>query len=143
MIDVTRKYSFSASHRLHSGTLSDEQNRELFGKCNNPYGHGHNYELYVTVRGPVQVHTGQVIDRRQLDDFVQRTVLERVDQRDLNRDVPEFGGAQIPTTENVNIELFRWLDEGWAAEFGSGPRLQKVRIGETFRNIFEVSRSHV
>ena len=142
MIEVTRRYSFSASHRLNSPALSEQQNSDLFGKCNNPHGHGHNYELFVTVSSEVDVVTGLAVDRERLDKLVQQTVLQRVDHQDFNRDVPEFQGLLIPTTENVSFEIFRWLAEAWAAEFnGNVPRLEKVRIGETARNIFEVTRN--
>jgi 6-pyruvoyltetrahydropterin/6-carboxytetrahydropterin synthase len=137
MIHVTRQYSFSASHRLHSPALSDQQNSDLFGKCNNPYGHGHNYELFVTVSGEVDRVTGLAIDRERLDTLVRQTVLQRVDHKDFNRDVPEFQGHLIPTTENVNSEIFRWLADAWSSQFpGDVARLEKVRIAETARNIF-------
>lgn len=136
---VTRRYAFSASHRLHSPLLAEAENQALFGKCNNPFGHGHNYELEVTVRGTVDAVTGLAVDRERLDRLVRRAVLDHVDHKDLNRDVAAFSGAYIPTTENLNLEIFRMLEAGWRSEFEDGlPALEKVRIGETARNIFEV-----
>ncbi|HCC55870.1 MAG TPA: 6-pyruvoyl tetrahydrobiopterin synthase [Solibacterales bacterium] len=139
MITVTRRYAFSASHRLHSPLLADEANRELFGKCNNPFGHGHNYQLEVTVRGPVDATTGLAVDRETLDRLVRHAVLEHVESKDLNRDVPAFAGHYIPTTENLSLEIFQMLERSWRSEFkGDLPVLEKVRIEETARNIFEV-----
>ena len=139
MMLVTRRYAFSASHRLHSPLLTEEANRELFGKCNNAFGHGHNYELEITVRGRVDATTGLAVDRDRLDRLVRRAVLDQVDHKDLNRDVPAFAGQYIPTTENLNLEIFRMLEQNWRSEFtGEFPALEKVRIGETARNIFKV-----
>ena len=139
MIRLTRRYAFSASHRLHSPLLPDEANRELFGKCNNPFGHGHNYVLEVTVRGAVDAATGLAVNRGSLDRLVRRTVLDHVEHKDLNRDVPAFAGQYIPTTENLSLEIFRMLERDWCIEFqGHLPALEKVRIEETARNIFEV-----
>lgn len=141
MIQVTRRYAFSAAHRLHVAAYSEARNQEVFGKCNNPYGHGHNYELFVTAAGKVDAVTGLAVDRERLDDLVNRAVLSKVDQKDFNRDVRDFAGALVPTTENVNLRIFGWLEEAWGSVFPpDGPRLKKVRIGETARNIFEVSR---
>lgn len=143
MIRVTRRYSFSASHRLHSPLLGEDDNRRLFGKCNNPFGHGHNYQLEVTVRGDVDETTGQAVERQRLDRLVRSAVLDRIDHKDLNHDVPAFGGAYIPTTENLSLEIVRMLREHWGREFpDGGPALEKVRITETARNIFEVN-AHV
>lgn len=139
MIRVTRRYAFSASHRLHSPLLDEEQNRALFGKCNNPFGHGHNYQLEVSVRGRVDEATGLAVDRETLDRLVRRAVLDHVESKDLNRDVPAFAGQYIPTTENLSLEIFRMLQHSWRSEFaGEWPVLEKVRIEETARNIFEV-----
>ena len=139
MIQVTRRYGFSASHRLHSPLLEDDANQRLFGKCNNPFGHGHNYGVEVTVRGEVDATTGQALDRERLDRLVRTAVLDRLDHKDLNRDVPAFGGARIPTTENLSLEIFSMLQQVRSSEFpGKLPALEKVRIAETARNIFEV-----
>jgi 6-pyruvoyltetrahydropterin/6-carboxytetrahydropterin synthase len=139
MIRVTRRYEFSASHRLHSPLLAEDANQQLFGKCNNPFGHGHNYQLEVTVRGEIDAATGQAVERQRLDRLVRSAVLDRVDHKDLNRDVPEFSGSYIPTTEHLSLEIFRMLEQHWRSEFpGELPALEKVRIAETARNIFEV-----
>ena len=129
---LTRRYPFSASHRLHAPELSEEENEKLFGKCNNPYGHGHNYVLEVSVEGEPD-------DRTVLDDFVRRTALNRVDHVDLNQDVEEFRDT-VPTTENLSLAVHGWLRAGWNAEFGNkGATLSRIRIEETARNHFEVT----
>jgi len=134
---VTRRYSFSASHRLHSAQLSDEQNREIFGKCNNPFGHGHNYILEVTVRGAVAPDTGIVVNLQSLDQVVRDQVLTRYDHRNLNSDVPAFATVP-PTTENLTTEIRNGLRANWPPAF---PPLERIRIYETDRNIFEESVS--
>src|SRR5271154_2107736 len=96
---LTRRYMFSASHRLHSDVMTAEENRATYGKCNNPYGHGHNYALEVTVSGLVDERTGMVCNLVDLDSFVQREILERFDQQNLNT-LPDFAAA-VPTTENL------------------------------------------
>ncbi|MEO2004005.1 MAG: 6-carboxytetrahydropterin synthase, partial [Candidatus Poribacteria bacterium] len=90
MVDLTRAYEFSASHRLHSEALSDARNQELYGKCNNPTGHGHDYRVEVTVSGPVATDTGSVVDLPWLDELARREIVERMDYRHLNTDVPEL-----------------------------------------------------
>ncbi len=138
MITLTRRYRFSASHRLHSDRFSERENQELYGKCNNPFGHGHNYVLEIATAGEPDRQSGQVIDLGALDSLVRRTVLDRFDHRDLNRDVPELAGI-VPTSENLAAEIRRRLAEGWPAEFGSGgPRLESVRLRETRNNSFEL-----
>ena len=135
---VTRAYHFSASHRLHSEAFSDEENIRVFGKCNNPYGHGHNYELKVTVRGPVDAATGTVVSVGRLDRYVAGRVISGLDGRNMNVDVPEFRDV-IPTTENVTLVIARRLRSGWEAEFGaSGAQLKRVHVQETARNGFEL-----
>ena len=142
MIQVTRRYQFAASHRLHSPQLSDERNRELYGKCNNPYGHGHNYAIEISVRGPVDVRTGRAVDPGALDRLVEAEVLGRFDHRNLNAEIAEFG-ALVPTSENLGIEIDRRLRARWRTVFpGEWPRLEKIRIAETERNIFEVTGKH-
>ena len=139
MIQVTRRYRFAASHRLHSAALSEERNRELYGKCNNPYGHGHNYEIEISVRGPVDRSTGRVVDPMVLDRMVEAEVLSRFDHRNLNVELPEFD-LVVPTSENLGLEIDRRLRSRWHAVFsGEWPRLEKIRIAETARNIFEVT----
>ena len=139
MIRVTRRYRFSASHRLHCAQLSETENRELYGKCNNPFGHGHNYQVDISVRGPVNQRSGRAVSIDALDGLVQEEVLRAFDHKNLNTQVPAFI-VVAPTTENLGIELFRRLKQNWQHTFpGRWPKLEKIRIAETDRNIFEVS----
>jgi 6-pyruvoyltetrahydropterin/6-carboxytetrahydropterin synthase len=127
---LTRRYMFSASHRLHSDEMSAEENLVTYGKCNNPYGHGHNYMLEITVSGPVDEATGMVCNLADLDGFVGREVVERYDHQNLNF-LPEFKN-QVPTTENLCVAIYEIVNLG----FG-GAHLEKVRIEETMMNSFE------
>jgi 6-pyruvoyltetrahydropterin/6-carboxytetrahydropterin synthase len=127
---LTRRYTFSASHRLHSKDMSAEENRETYGKCNNPYGHGHNYALEVTVSGQVDPATGMVCNLVDLDGFVQKDILENYDIQDLNH-MPEFADA-VPTTENLCIVLYDILQRGFTYA-----HLERVRLEETMMNSFE------
>jgi 6-pyruvoyltetrahydropterin/6-carboxytetrahydropterin synthase len=127
---LTRRYLFSASHRLHNEEFSAAENRATYGKCNNPYGHGHNYHLEVTVSGEVDQRTGMVCNLVDLDDFVQREVVGRYDHNNLNT-LPEFA-KRVPTTENLCTEVYDILRRG----FGHA-HLEKVRIEETMMNSFE------
>lgn len=143
MFRVTRRYAFAASHRLHAPQLSDRENREIYGKCNNPYGHGHNYEVEVSARGPADARTGLAVDTAALDRLVTREVLAPFNHRDLNRDVNSFAAA-VPTSENLAMEICRRLKQKWSSSFpGEWPRLEKVRIAETPRNIFEVKADEI
>ena len=138
MIRVTRKYQFSASHRLHAPGLSASENAELYGKCNHPYGHGHNYEIEVSARGPVEDRSGRALDPRVLDRLVEEQVLRAFDGRNLNVESAAFEDV-VPTTENLAREIYRRLALKWTSAFpGPWPVLEKVRIAETPRNIFEV-----
>jgi len=121
---------FSASHRLHSDRMSAEENVSTYGKCNNPYGHGHNYMIEVTVSGPVDQQTGMVCNLMDLDGFVREQVLDRYDHQNLNR-LPEFAD-EVPTTENLCISIYQIVKRGF-------PRahLERVRIEETMLNSFE------
>jgi 6-pyruvoyltetrahydropterin/6-carboxytetrahydropterin synthase len=121
---------FSASHRLHSDELSAEQNRTTYGKCNNPFGHGHNYTVEVTVSGPVDDQTGMVCNLVDLDGFVRAEILERYDHQNLNL-APEFA-EQVPTTENLCIAIYKIMKRGFQKA-----HLEKVRIEETMMNSFE------
>jgi len=127
---LTRRYIFSASHRLHSDSLTSEENRAVYGKCNNPYGHGHNYALEVTVSGQVDAATGMVCNLVDLDSAVRNEVLDRFDHVNLNLR-PEFT-AEVPTTENLSEVIFQILKQS----FGKA-HLEKVRIEETAKNSFE------
>jgi len=134
VIRLTRAYRFCASHRLHSASLSEAANREVYGKCNNPYGHGHNYQLEVTVAGPVDAASGKVVDVPRLDGLVESSVLRHFDHQDLNA-VPEFAEL-VPTSENLVMVIEQRLRQAWFA--GAGPRLENVRLHETRRNRFDL-----
>src|SRR5271165_3651910 len=121
---LTRRYMISASHRLQSAVLSDEQNRAMYGKCNNPHGHGHNYALEITVSGQVNAKTGMVCNLAELDEAVRREVLEPFDHVNLNMR-PEFE-AQVPTTENLSAIIFDILKRTF-----NSAHLEKVRLEET------------
>lgn len=141
IVRLTRRYAFSASHRLHSPGLTDEQNREVYGKCNNPWGHGHNYEIEVTVRGEVDPNTGRVVDIRVLDGLAEQRIVASLHLRNLNEEVAAFRSA-VPTTENLTLEVERRLRTAWPEVFPDGkPSLDAVRIRETERNICEITRS--
>jgi 6-pyruvoyltetrahydropterin/6-carboxytetrahydropterin synthase len=140
-IRLTKRYQFPASHRLHSPALTDEENRETYGKCNNPYGHGHDYEVELTVHGTVDPLTGRVVDLGLLDDLAEQQILAPFRYRNLNEEVAAFRGV-VPTTENLGLEVDRRLREAWLRTFGNGgPRLEKVRIRETDRNICEITNA--
>lgn len=127
---LTRRYWFSASHRLHCHAMSPEENREVYGKCNNPHGHGHNYALEVTVAGPVDARTGMICNLADLDAFVHANIVERFGHENLNL-MPEFAAA-VPTTENLCRELYDILAKGF-----SQAKVEKVRMEETMLNSFE------
>jgi len=128
-----RRYMLSASHRLHADRFTPEQNRQAYGKCNNPHGHGHNYVVEVLVSGPVDPEKGMVIDLADLDGIFAAQVMERFDHRSLNLD-PAFAG-QVPTTENLCQVVFGLLEDCLPAG-----RLESVRIEETENNFFESYR---
>ena len=127
---LTRRYRFSSSHRLHSPAMSAEENRETYGKCNNPHGHGHNYALEVTVSGQVDRSTGMVCNLVDLDQCVSKEVLSRYDLENLNH-LKEFG-VTVPTTENLCIEIFEILQRAFPHA-----HLERVRLEETMMNSFE------
>jgi 6-pyruvoyltetrahydropterin/6-carboxytetrahydropterin synthase len=129
---LTRVYEFAASHRLDSPGLTPEENLELFGKCNNPAGHGHNYVLEVTVQGEPDEKTGMLADLVTLDKKVQDLVLLRYDHKNLNVDVPELRNV-VPTSENVAAAIYKALEGKLPA------RLHRIRLYETARNMFEVT----
>jgi 6-pyruvoyltetrahydropterin/6-carboxytetrahydropterin synthase len=140
---VTRQYRFAASHRLHSAGLSDEENRLLYGKCNNPYGHGHNYVVDVSAQGPLDERSGRVLDIRVLDRLVEQQVVGPFDHRNLNAEVEAFE-REVPTSENLATEICRRLKKSWSTAFpGEWPRLEKIRIAETPRNIFEIRTDEI
>jgi 6-pyruvoyltetrahydropterin/6-carboxytetrahydropterin synthase len=129
-IELGRRYRFSASHRLHSSKLSEEENRRVYGKCNNPHGHGHNYVVEVSVSGPVDPATGMIANLADLDSFVESEVIEPFDHKSLNEDVVAFR-ENVPTTENVCKEIYQRLKHFPKA------KLERVRVEETGNNTFE------
>jgi 6-pyruvoyltetrahydropterin/6-carboxytetrahydropterin synthase len=139
VISVTRRYRFAASHRLHSGRFSEGENRDLYGKCNNPYGHGHDYVLEVSVAGPLDAVSGQVVNVDALDRLVRKQVLREFDHRYFNADVPEFAANLVPTSENILRVIEDRLSTSWREAFpGNTPRLESIRLQETKRNRFEL-----
>jgi 6-pyruvoyltetrahydropterin/6-carboxytetrahydropterin synthase len=130
MVFLTRTYEFSAAHRLHSPHLTDERNQEIFGKCNNPYGHGHNYRVDVTVQGPVDERTGMMVDLAYLDRVVNEEIVARYDHKNLNLDTEEFRELN-PTSENLVKVVWRRL-----APRLKSPLLYRVTVHETDRNVF-------
>jgi 6-pyruvoyltetrahydropterin/6-carboxytetrahydropterin synthase len=129
-IELGRRYHFAASHRLHSPVLSEEENGRIYGKCNNPFGHGHNYVVEVLVSGKIDPATGMIANLADLDAFVEREVLDPFDHKSLNEDVAAFNAA-VPTTENLCIEIFRRL------KTFPNAKLERVRVQETSNNSFE------
>jgi 6-pyruvoyltetrahydropterin/6-carboxytetrahydropterin synthase len=129
-IELGRRYRFSASHRLHSVHLSEEENRRVYGKCNNPHGHGHNYIVEVSVSGSIDPATGMIANLADLDGFVEREVLDAFDHKSLNEDVAAFRET-VPTTENLCLEIFERLKTFPKA------KLERIRVEETGNNSFE------
>lgn len=131
-MNLTRRYRFSASHRLDTPSLSPEENRKLYGKCNNPHGHGHDYVLDVTVAGATD-DTGMIVGRDALDTLVRDRILSRFDHRNLNTDIPELTGV-VATTESLAVVIEKALKDRWPLP----GKLDRVRISETERNVFEL-----
>jgi len=127
---ISQRYEFSAAHRLHVESLSEQENREVFGKCNNPAGHGHNYQLEVTVRSPIGDH-GRGLPVEELDRVVDRSVIQRLDHKHLDVDVPEF--AELNTTvEHIARVIYQMLEE----PVGSlGLELERIRVWETEKTV--------
>ena len=125
MIYVTRRAEFAASHYYHNPEFSAEENRRIFGKCNNPHGHGHNYTVEVTVGGDVDATTGMVMDLKELKKLLEKEVLELMDHRFLNKEVPVFS-TTVPTTENIAMEIWKLL----APKLALG-KLHRIRLYET------------
>jgi 6-pyruvoyltetrahydropterin/6-carboxytetrahydropterin synthase len=130
-VTVVRRVQFNAAHRVHNPSLSDEENKTLFGKCNNPNWHGHNYTLDVFVTGPVDERTGYVIDLAQVKAIVQREVVDKADHRNFNLEV-DFMRGVIPTTENIVVGMWRVLEPHI-----SPGRLTKLVLWETPNNYVE------
>lgn len=131
---ITRKYEFAAAHRLHMPTASEAENAELYGKCNNPRGHGHNYGLEVTVQGETDASTGTIISHAELDRIVDELVYDNYDHKHLNEDCPEFKEL-IPTSENLARAIFARLQPAIDNE---SRKLVKIGLHETQKNYFEV-----
>ncbi|HVJ07090.1 MAG TPA: 6-carboxytetrahydropterin synthase [Acidisarcina sp.] len=127
---LSRRYRISASHRLHTEAYDERRNREVYGKCNNPHGHGHNYVVEVTVSGQVDPQTGMICNLGDLDGFMQREVIDRFDHTNLNLDA-SFQ-EQVPTTENLCITVFDLVSAGF-----DKATLVSIRIEETANNYFE------
>ncbi len=132
MIRLTRRYAFPAAHVLRHGSFSEEENRRVFGKCANPGGHGHNYGVEVTVTGPVDERTGEVMKRERLDGLVEERVLSRFSHHMLNDD--ELFSERVPTAENIARVIYERLEEPLARE--GDARLLRVRVLETRKNAF-------
>lgn len=130
-VTVTRVLRFNAAHRVHNPALSDEDNARLFGKCNNPNWHGHNYRLDVAVNGPIDARTGYVVDLAVVRDLVEREVIEKTDHRNFNIDVPYMQGI-IPTTENIVVAMWRIIAPAVAPV-----RLVRLRLWETDQHYAE------
>ena len=125
MIRITRKVEFSAAHFYHNPNFSPEENLRVFGKCNNPHGHGHNYTLEVTIAGEPDPTTGMVLDLKELKEILEREITQRMDHRFLNYEVAELKG-QIPTCENIARVIWNLLEP----KISKG-QLHKVRLYET------------
>ncbi|HKQ48878.1 MAG TPA: 6-carboxytetrahydropterin synthase [Phycisphaerae bacterium] len=136
MVELTQCFEFSASHRLHVPTLSDEENRRTFGKCNNPNGHGHNYQVEVTVAGEVSGKTGSVLPLPAFESLVKREVIDRFDHKHLNDDTPEFANRN-PSVENITRVVWDLLEPKV-----SPARLRRVRVWETAKTYAEYSSPH-
>ncbi|XP_067286132.1 6-pyruvoyl tetrahydrobiopterin synthase [Pseudorasbora parva] len=126
---ITRVQSFSACHRLHSKYLSDEENKEVFGKCNNPNGHGHNYKVEVTVRGKIDSKTGMVMNLTDLKKYIEEAIMKPLDHKNLDRDVPYFTDI-VSTTENLSVFIWDSM-----AKLLPPDSLYEVKIYETDKNI--------
>ena len=138
VVRFARRYRLSAMHRLNAPSLTEQENRDTFGKCNNPFGHGHNYYVEITVRGPIDPETGFVVDLVKLDALAKRELLDRFDQVSLNDD-PVFATDFVPSTENLAIEVERiFRSEVPKLDTRGVLKLHAVRIEETANNSFEL-----
>nr|CAG4647527.1 EOG090X0HIM [Megafenestra aurita] len=127
---ITRRETFSASHRLHSPFLTDQENQEIFSKCNNLNGHGHNYTVEVTVKGPIDEKTGMVMNLAHLKEYMEESIMKVMDHKNLDKDVPHFQNV-VSTTENVAV--FIW--DSLTARFSDPSLLNEVKVFETDKNI--------
>jgi 6-pyruvoyltetrahydropterin/6-carboxytetrahydropterin synthase len=131
IVTVTRRMHFNAAHRVHNPALSDAENTALFGKCNNPNWHGHNYTLDVSVKGEISAKTGYVVDLARLKDIVNREVVDKVDHRNMNVEV-DFMKGKIPTTENIVVAIWNVLAPAVAPA-----KLERLVLHETDNNSAE------
>ena len=131
---VSRKAHFNAAHRLHNTAWDEERNNAVFGQCNNPHYHGHNYELIVSVTGKIDSDTGYVVDTKMLSDLIKKEVESRMDHRNLNLEVAPFTDGMIPSAENIAVCIWKWLKPHLNNEFDL-----KVTLYETPRNYVEYS----
>ena len=131
IVTITRRLQFNAAHRVHNPALSDAENKALFGKCNNPNWHGHNYTLDVSVSGPVDAKTGYVVDLGHIKRVVEREVIDKVDHRNFNLEV-DFMQGVIPTTENIVVAMWRVIEPAMRPA-----RLTKLVLWETPNNYVE------
>lgn len=129
---IRQRYEFSAAHRLHVPGLSDQENREVFGKCNNPAGHGHNYQIEVAVRLPIDPE-GQTADAGQIDAIVNQHAIELLDHKHLNTDVPQFAGLN-PSVENI-VKIIWDMLAGQFNGLGSGAELDELKVWETSKTV--------
>ena len=130
MVYLTRRVEFCASHRLHSPAYTEEENDKLYGRCNNPNGHGHNYQMEVTVCGSVARDTGMIMDLKRLKDLIDREIVDRVDHKNINVDV-DFMRGVIPTAENMIVSFWELLEP----HIPEGVKLYEIRLWETDNNI--------
>jgi 6-pyruvoyltetrahydropterin/6-carboxytetrahydropterin synthase len=138
MISITRRYHFPASHRLHSPLLSDAENARLYGKCNNPFGHGHDYTLELTIAGELDAASGLLVPLSRLDRFVTENILHLFAYRNINVDVPQFADL-VPTTENLLLVIADLVGQHWRESFEDlAIRVSKIQIQETDRIVFEL-----
>jgi 6-pyruvoyltetrahydropterin/6-carboxytetrahydropterin synthase len=135
MVRLSQRFEFSASHRLHNPRFSDEENRRKFGKCNNPHGHGHNYEVQVTLAGEPDQSVGVLIDVPAMERIVSSTVIDRFDHKNLNVETEEFRDL-IPSVENIAMVIFRMLKPQFERQRA---RLASVTVWETPKTWCEYS----
>ncbi|MCZ6651685.1 MAG: 6-carboxytetrahydropterin synthase, partial [Planctomycetota bacterium] len=136
MVSVTESFEFAASHRLYCPSMSEEENRALFGKCANPNGHGHNYVVEVTVRGTPDPTTGRIVDIQEMESIVKEQVVDRFDHKHLNLDCPEFADLN-PSVENITTVIWKLLDGQLEPA-----RLSKIRVWETPKTYAEIEKAN-
>ena len=133
MIFITRRERFNAAHRLFRADYSDEKNMEIFGKCSNPNWHGHNYELFVTVKGEINPETGFLVNLKDLSKIIQTNIIDKFDHKNINLEV-EFMKGKLASTENIAKAIFEQLEE---EIIKLGAQLHSVKLYETENNFVE------